>query len=350
MSSLSSIGGKKGSIFVLGSSRDSAITRLKNTNFKTEELLDEVTNLYHIELKAEAEIKTLKKILAEKLQREEFGSRNGALTEAKLALFVDNTRVFDWFAKTYSGLAGRIEAGLRERLTTPMSDAERVWELEERLRELENQRYPRLPQKRFWVAGPGQSSGREESDGRDDSGRDALGDPLHGSDTVLGRDDTGGESSVATNTVEVVPNGGKTREEIERDLAADYDKKLAEEVERRVAVRAKEIQRDINRKSLLAEQKRVQDMLDAYQKNYNTEKDKWTTYLQAATDSAEKQRIQSKLDKAKTNYDTYVKRQKNAIEVYNIWIQSLDETGDMGGPSSLDETEDMGGPSTSAFE
>ncbi|KAJ3275069.1 hypothetical protein HK104_003978 [Borealophlyctis nickersoniae] len=127
MTSLKSIGGKKGSIFVLGASRESAIRKLKDATFTTAELLDEV---------AEGEIKELKKILAEKLQRDEFGLRNAALTEDKLALFVENTRVFEWFAAGHSKVAGRIEAGLRERLAPPMSDAERIRELEEQNRHL----------------------------------------------------------------------------------------------------------------------------------------------------------------------------------------------------------------------
>ncbi|KAJ3247578.1 hypothetical protein HK104_007794, partial [Borealophlyctis nickersoniae] len=113
-----------------------------------------------------------------------------------------------------------------------------------------------------------------------------------------------------------------------------------------LAIRSKEIEKDINKKSLLADQKRIQDMLDAYQRKYDTEKDKCTMDLQAATDSAVKQQLQSKLEAAKIKYDTYVKRRKNEIEGFRVRIQRLVETGDMGGPSSLDETEDMG----SAFE
>ncbi|KAJ3266076.1 hypothetical protein HK104_006163 [Borealophlyctis nickersoniae] len=339
--SLDSIFSKKGHIFVQGASRESIITKLHDSALTTPKLLDQVGYLYQIKLKADDEIEELRNILAERLRKEEFGFRNFGVGTKKLQRFIDNTEVFEWFSNAHPDVADKMEAGLAERRGTPMSTDERILQMQKQLEERDRviaqlRENPHQPQKRARYAEPGASSGREESDGRDGNGSDSLDDDVD-------MDCTGGGASVATNI----------RETIEREVRAEYHRKLAVEVqkvkddaERQLAIRSKEIEKDINRKSLLADQKRIQDMLDAYQRKYDTEKDKWTTSLQAATDSAEKQRIQSKLDKAKTNYDTYVKRQKNAIERFNNRIQILDETGDMGGPSSLDEMEDMG----SAFE
>ncbi|KAJ3275081.1 hypothetical protein HK104_003961, partial [Borealophlyctis nickersoniae] len=196
---MSKLCGKKGSIFVQGQSHDSVIKKLNGTALTTAEMLDELVHIYHIKLKAEGEINQLRQILAERLERDEFGLRNVELTSDKLALFVENTRVFEWFAAGHSKVAGRIEAGLRERLAPPMSNAERVRELEEQNRRIEEQNcqlldllknqqnqphpipinYPSInyqlpPHKRLQIAEPEQSSEGEESDGRDDNGRDAL--------------------------------------------------------------------------------------------------------------------------------------------------------------------------------
>ncbi|KAJ3276135.1 hypothetical protein HK104_003720 [Borealophlyctis nickersoniae] len=233
--SLSSIFSKKGNIFVQGPSHESAITKLHDTALTTAELLDEVGHVYQIKLKAEDEINELRTILVGRLSRDEFGLRNVALKSNKLQRFIANAQVFDWFAKARSEVAGRIKAGFA---------------------------YPRLPHKRVWVTGPGESSGREELDGRDNNGRDALDDALYGSDTELGRDDTGGEASVATNTVEVVPKGGKTPEE-------EFKRKLAEreeEFERKLAACEKEIEREFKRKLAAREEKEIERKLAARMK------------------------------------------------------------------------------------
>ncbi|KAJ3267194.1 hypothetical protein HK104_005966 [Borealophlyctis nickersoniae] len=344
--SLDSLISKKGHIFVQGASRESVsresiITRLLDTELTTAELLDQVKNLYHIKLKADDEIDELRNILAERLRKEDFGYTNfvGVDFTKKLQRFIDNTEVFEWFAEAHSDVGDKMKTGLAERRGTHVD--EWIRKLEEQLREKDRQlALCYQPNKRVRVE---QAGGREESDGRDDNGMDAVDDGLNGLDTDVDMDYTGGGSSVATNT----------RETIEREVRAEYDRKLEVEVqkvkddaERQVAARAKEIERNANRRTLLADQKRVQDLLDAYQRKYDNEKDKCTKDLQAATDSAVKQQLQSKLEAAKTKYETYVKRRNNQIEGFSLRIQRLDETGDMGGPSNLDETEDI----ESAFE
>ncbi|KAJ3260563.1 hypothetical protein HK104_006871 [Borealophlyctis nickersoniae] len=196
-SSLQSI--HKKNIFVLGGSRESAMKKLKEIGLTTAEMLDELVYLYQIELKAKGEIDELQNILAERLKTDEFGLRNVTLDSNKLMLFVSNTQVFEWFAKAYSDIASRIQAGFRERLAPPMSDAERVRELEEQNQEASDGRDDSGVD----------SSGGEESDGRDDRrAEDALDDEINRSFSEMvekeGRDDKGGEASAATNNVEVV--------------------------------------------------------------------------------------------------------------------------------------------------
>ncbi|KAJ3260882.1 hypothetical protein HK104_006855 [Borealophlyctis nickersoniae] len=249
--SKSKLFGNKGSIFVYGQSRDSVITKLDKTGLTTADMLNELVHIYDIKLQAEGEINQLRTMLAQRLGRDEFGLRNVALTPDKLQNFISNTRVFEWFATEHPDVAGRIEAGLRERLAPPMSDAERIRKLEEHnlqlLDALKNQQnhypsfdYLRPPHKRLRIAGPAESSGREGSDGGDDKrAEDELDDDLlFGSDSEEvvgkeGRDDTGGEASVvtsvATNNTNVVPKHRETREEgLERlnNLAKRVKKKL----------------------------------------------------------------------------------------------------------------------------
>ncbi|KAJ3253532.1 hypothetical protein HK104_007268, partial [Borealophlyctis nickersoniae] len=282
-----------------------------------------------------------------------------------------------------------IKAGLAERRGTPMSADEWVRKLEEVVREQNRQiallrknqlneaigfAYPRLSQKRVrtgessrrvqgrsgWVqvAERGESSGREEWNGRDDSGDDELESHRDGSpDTDVDMDNTGGELPVATNTVGIVSEGGNTREEIERELRAEYDRKMKEQVQklkdegerqvaarlkefetktnRMLAEREKEIQRKVTRDFLEGRKADIDRKMDAYQKNYDAEKAKLTDELHQATDAAEKEQLQSKLDTAKKNYDAYVKRNTEAINVLMLQIKSLDETEDLGGPSTI---------------
>ncbi|KAJ3279739.1 hypothetical protein HK104_001188 [Borealophlyctis nickersoniae] len=340
--SLSSIFSKKGNIFVQGPSRESAITKLHDTAFTTAELLDEVGHVYQIKLKAEDEINELRTILAERLSRDEFGLRNVALKSNKLQCFIANAQVFDWFAKAHSEVAGRIKAGLRERLASPMSKAEWLRELEERVKEQNRQlvalleyqlnaptgfAYPRLPHKRVWVAGPGESSGREESDGRDNNGRDALDDALYGLDTELGRDDTGGEAYVATNTVEVVPKGGKTREE-------EFERKLAEreeEFERKLAARETEIEREFERKLAAREEKEIERKLAARMKQYEADMEKWMKNLEEVKDVEEKTFYEGKLESTRKNWDVYQKRKMEELQAMRLFVEGMDDTD---GPST----------------
>ncbi|KAJ3249074.1 hypothetical protein HK104_007682, partial [Borealophlyctis nickersoniae] len=280
--------------------RESVITSLIDTALTTAELLDQVEYLYQIKLKADDEIDELRTILAERLRKEEFGFRNFGVSTKKLQCFIANTEVFEWFANAHSDVADRMEAGLAERRGTPMSTDERIRQLQEKLEEKDRQiallRHPHLPHKRVRVEKPGASSGRvrvaepggssgrvqvaepresswrEEWNGRDDSGDDESEQASPDTDVVM--DDTGGEASVATNTVGVVPEGGNTREEIERKLRAEYNRKMRDEVQREVAIRAKQIARDLNRKSLQADEERVRRALEGYQKNYDTGKAK----------------------------------------------------------------------------
>ncbi|KAJ3267781.1 hypothetical protein HK104_005620 [Borealophlyctis nickersoniae] len=227
MSTTSKLFGKKEAIFVQGQSRDSAIKKLGRTPLTTAAMLDELGHVYNMQLQADGEINQLRKMLAERLEREEFGLRNVDLETNKLQLFVDNTRVFDWFAAEHSEVTDRIQAGLRERLAPPKSDTELVRQLKEENRQLldllQNQQnhYPSFdyqlpPRKRLRIAEPEEWG--EEPDGRVDRRGEVVLDDylLFGSDTEdmvekESRDDTGGEASAATNAVEVVP---KDREEM----------------------------------------------------------------------------------------------------------------------------------------
>ncbi|KAJ3274453.1 hypothetical protein HK104_004090 [Borealophlyctis nickersoniae] len=340
--SLSSIFSKKGNIFVQGPSRESAITKLHDTALTTAELLDEVGHVYQIKLKAEDEINELRTILTERLSRDEFGLRNVTLKSNKLQRFIANAQVFDWFAKAHSEVAGRIQAGLRERLASPMSKAERLRELEERVKEqnrqlavlLDNQpnepigfAYPCLPQKRVWVAGPGEFSGREESDGRDDNGRDALDEPIYWPETEFCREDTGGEASVATDTVEVVPKGGKTREEeFERKLAA-----REKEFERKLAARKKEIKREFERELAAREEKEIERKLAARMKQYEADMEKWMKNMEEAKDVEEKTFYEGKLETTKKNWEAYQKRKMEELQTVRAFMKGKDDTG---GPST----------------
>ncbi|KAJ3271699.1 hypothetical protein HK104_004645 [Borealophlyctis nickersoniae] len=245
--SKSKLFGNKGSIFVYGQSRDSVITKLDKTGLTTADMLDELVHIHRTKLQADGEINQLRTMLAQRLGRDEFGLRNAGVTTDQLQNFVDNTRVFKWFAAEHSNVASRIEAGLRERLAPPMSDTDRIRELEEEKRQLldllKNQQnhYPsfdnlRLPPKRLRIAGSGQSSGGEESDGRD--GKRAEDELVALEDEIReemvekeGRDDMGGEASVATNNADVVPKNRETREEkLKRlnNLAKRLKRKLKE--------------------------------------------------------------------------------------------------------------------------
>ncbi|KAJ3259053.1 hypothetical protein HK104_006958, partial [Borealophlyctis nickersoniae] len=139
----------------------------------------------------------------------------------------------------------------------------------------------------------------------------------------------------------VVPEGGNTREEIERQLRAEYDRKLMDEVhklkdegERQLAIRPKEIAKEFNKQSLLADKDRITTQLDAYKKRHDDDVDKLKKNLDEAQNAEEKQQIQSKLDAAKKNCDLYMKRTTEVLESLNTQIQFLDATGDMGGPST----------------
>ncbi|KAJ3272894.1 hypothetical protein HK104_004381 [Borealophlyctis nickersoniae] len=221
---MSKLFGKKENIFVHGGLRNSVIKKLNGTALTTAQMLDELEHVYKIKLQADGEINELMHILAERLRRDEFGLRNIGLDSNKLALFIGNTAVFKWFAAAHSDVARRIEAGLAERVAPPMSDAERIRELEEHNRQLLdalNNQQPKLtyllpPRKRLRIAEREESSGGEESDGRDDKrAEDALEDETNRAFEMVekeGRDDTGGEASAATNNVEVVPKDRETRE------------------------------------------------------------------------------------------------------------------------------------------
>ncbi|KAJ3251256.1 hypothetical protein HK104_007383, partial [Borealophlyctis nickersoniae] len=209
---MSKLFGKKENIFVHGGLRNSVIKKLNGTALTTAQMLDELGHVYQIKLQADGEINELMHLLAERLKRDEFGLRNVALDSNKLALFIGNTQVFEWFAAAHLDVARRIEAGLRERVEPPMSDAERIRELEECNRQLLNalkNQQPKLtyqlpPRKRLRIAEPEESLEGEEPEETD------------------GRDDTGGEGSVATNNVDVVPEDRETcDEEVEDKLAEE---------------------------------------------------------------------------------------------------------------------------------
>ncbi|KAJ3249454.1 hypothetical protein HK104_007667 [Borealophlyctis nickersoniae] len=362
---MSKLFGKKGRIFVYGSSREPVIKKLNGIGLTTEDMLDELIHIYNTKLQADSEINHLTKVLAGRLRKEEFGLRNGDLTPDKLALFVDNTRVFEWFAAQHSDVAAKIKAGLQERLATPMSDADRVRELEKQLEqqkrqfELDQQKrqkrqfaslqgnqpnepfaYSSLPTKRVWNAGPGQPSGREESDGNDDTGseesdgcddngRDAVGGALF--DSVI-------DFSMVGNAVEVVPEGGNAVEVVQEG-GNTHEEQINREVDARLAARLAECEKETERKvhKQLAEldEKEIKRKLEGRKEKYEAEVAKWKKSMEEAKDEEERKYYEGKLENEKKNFAAYEKKKTEELNGLRIYIRSL---------------MNMGGPSTSAFE
>ncbi|KAJ3268451.1 hypothetical protein HK104_005371, partial [Borealophlyctis nickersoniae] len=268
---------ERGSIFVLGQARESAIERLKQVALTPAQMLDQLGYIFEIAGKALGELDEMTTILVDRLKRQEFGSRNVALKTNDLERFVSNATVFQWFADEHKEVASKMVEGLKETRTPPKSDDERIRELEEHNRQVEEQNrqllallnnqqnepkriaYERPLHKRPQITGPG----GEESDGRDDNrtessegeeshGRDhkraedALDDEikrLHSEEMVEkeGKDTEGGEASAATNNVEVVLKDREIDEEKLKTLVKMVKRKLkdAKDVEEKTRLEGK---------------------------------------------------------------------------------------------------------------
>ncbi|KAJ3246843.1 hypothetical protein HK104_007846, partial [Borealophlyctis nickersoniae] len=132
--SLSTLTAKGKRIFLLN--RSSAIEKLKKANLSTTEYLEALQHIFTIEEKAMREAEAMKTHVALKLEKEDFGVLNMDLDNDDLELLVNDTQIFSWLKGAYPHTASKMQAGLVERYTRPKSDAERVRELEEQLRQV----------------------------------------------------------------------------------------------------------------------------------------------------------------------------------------------------------------------
>ncbi|KAJ3295490.1 hypothetical protein HK104_002581 [Borealophlyctis nickersoniae] len=123
----------KGSIFVQGQGRESALKKLKEAPFTPAQMLEQLVHIYDLGEKALGEIKEMKNNIAHRLEKEDFGPRNDMLNSSDLERFISNTRVFTWFTHTHDRLGLRMEAGLEERNNPQDAEDRRIRDLEERL-------------------------------------------------------------------------------------------------------------------------------------------------------------------------------------------------------------------------
>ncbi|KAJ3245578.1 hypothetical protein HK104_007946, partial [Borealophlyctis nickersoniae] len=128
---------------------------------------------------------------------------------------------------------------------------------------------------------------------------------------------------------------GKTRQEIERELAADYNRKLAAEVERRVAARAKEIERQVNRRLAVDQEEHIQRKLKARKEKYEDDTAKWMKSMEDTKNVEERKLFEGKLATEKKNWVAYEKRKTDELETLRLQIEGLVDTD---GPSTRENS------------